>query len=83
MTRENAAAKARRLLVEGRIRILSASEDDGFVSAEVRGDSARVYTVSHEANDGGWRCDCATRGVCSHIAAVQLIVVCQPRRAQP
>jgi uncharacterized Zn finger protein len=79
--RENAHVKARRLLVEGRLRVLSANEDDGYVAAEVRGDSARVYTVSYE--DGSWRCDCATLGVCSHIKAVQLITVCQPREAKP
>jgi uncharacterized Zn finger protein len=81
--RESAFVKARRLLVEGRIRILAASDDAGYVSAEVRGDSARVYIVSHEASNGGWGCDCPTRGLCSHIRAVQLITVCQPREAQP
>jgi uncharacterized Zn finger protein len=79
--RESAHVKARRLLVEGRLRVLSASEDDGYVTAEIRGDSARVYVVSYD--DGGWRCDCATLGVCSHIKAAQLVVVCQPREAQP
>jgi uncharacterized Zn finger protein len=78
--RESAHVKARRLLIEGRLRVLSASEDDGYVEAEVRGDSARVYVVNY---DGSWRCDCATIGVCSHIKAVQLVTVCQPRKAQP
>jgi uncharacterized Zn finger protein len=78
VSRENAAAKARRLLVEGRVRVLCASEDDGYVNAEVRGDSASVYTVSYEA-DAGWHCDCATRGVCSHIRALQLVVGVEPR----
>jgi uncharacterized Zn finger protein len=81
MSRESAALKARRLLVEGRVRVLSANEDDGYVSAEVRGDSARVYAVSYEAGDGGWRCDCPTRGACSHVRAVQLICVVEPRKA--
>jgi uncharacterized Zn finger protein len=79
--RENAHTKARRLLVEGRIRVISVSEDDGHVTAEVRGDSARVYVVSYD--NGTWCCDCATFGVCSHIKAVQLVTVCQPRKAQP
>ena len=81
--RENTHTKARRLLTEGRIRVLSASEDDGYVTTEVRGDSARTYTVSYESCDGGWRCDCPTRGTCSHIRAVQLITVVQPREVQP
>ena len=45
------------------------------------GDSARVYVISYQTGDGGWRCECPTRGVCSHIRAVQLITVCQPREA--
>jgi uncharacterized Zn finger protein len=79
--KESAHTKARRLLTEGRLRVLSASEDDGYVAAEVRGDSARVYAVSYD--EGCWRCDCATIGACSHIKAVQLVTVCQPRKAQP
>lgn len=79
--RESAHVKARRLLTEGRVRVVSAHEDDGFVSAEVRGDSARIYVVSYEAGDSGWRCSCPTVGVCSHLRAVQLIVVCEPRQA--
>jgi uncharacterized Zn finger protein len=80
---ENTHTKARRLLTEGRIRVLSANEDDGFLAAEVRGDSARVYVVSYESGGGGWSCDCPTRGVCSHLRAVQLVTVRQPREARP
>lgn len=72
--RENAASKGRRLLLEGRVRVLQVSDDEGFVSAEVRGDSARVYIVNYELA-GGWRCDCPTRGVCSHIRAVMLVTI--------
>jgi uncharacterized Zn finger protein len=74
--RENAASKARRLLLEGRVRTTNAS-DDGYVSAEVRGDSARVYTVRYDRD--GWVCGCPALGVCSHIKAVQLVVVVEPR----
>jgi uncharacterized Zn finger protein len=77
--RENAAVKARRLLVEGRVRVLAADEDGGHVAAEVRGDSACIYAVTYEAG-AGWRCDCPTLGVCSHIRAVQLVVVVEPRQ---
>ena len=76
--RESAHIKSRRLLTEGRIRVVTANEDDGHVTAEVRGDSARIYTVTFEAGDGGWGCDCPTRGLCSHIRAVMLIVVTAP-----
>ncbi len=76
--RESTHIKARRLLVEGRVRVISAHEDDGYVSAEVRGDSARIYVIFYDA-DHGWECGCPTVGVCSHIRAVQLIVVVEPR----
>ena len=78
--RENAALKARRLLVEGRVRILAAHEDHGYLSAQVRGDSARVYVVSYEATTG-WTCSCPAISVrCSHVLACQLLVVMEPRQ---
>lgn len=77
MPRENAATKGRRLLTEGRLRVLQVDEDDGTFSAEVRGDSARVYSVSFDVD--GWGCTCPTRGLCSHIRACQLVVVMEPR----
>jgi hypothetical protein len=76
---ENVSTKARRLLTEGRVRILEAHEDDGVVSAAVRGDSGRVYTTSYDAS--GWFCTCSARGRCSHVQAVQLVVVVEPREA--
>ena len=72
--RESAHTKARRLLVEGRVRVVQVSDDEGYVAAEVRGDSARVYGVGYEIGEG-WRCDCPTFGVCSHVRAVQLVVI--------
>lgn len=75
--RESAAVKGRRLLVEGRVRVVYAAEDDGVVHAEVRGDSARIYVVNFDSD--GWTCDCATYGVCSHIRAVMLITITRPR----
>jgi hypothetical protein len=77
MTRENVTVKSRRLLAEGRVRVLAASERDGFISAEVRGDTAATYGCGFEP-DGGWYCGCAARGTCSHIRALQLIVVLEP-----
>lgn len=79
LTRENAATKARRLLAEGRIRIRAASESERFVAAEVRGDSSAIYSAGYEADAGGWWCSCPAKGVCSHILALQLITVLEPR----
>jgi uncharacterized Zn finger protein len=58
---------------------VTANEDDGYVSAEVRGDSARVYTVNYDGS--GWECDCPTIGRCSHVRALMLVVVTAPREA--
>jgi hypothetical protein len=74
---ENAAAKARRLLVEGRVRVVQSSEDDGYLMAEVRGDSARIYVVNYD--EDRWCCNCPTLGACSHIKALQLITITRPR----
>jgi uncharacterized Zn finger protein len=63
--------KARRLLTTGRVRITEAR--DGYVSAQVGGDSA-VYAVRFA--DGTWACSCpsASEGQrCSHRAAVELV----------
>jgi uncharacterized Zn finger protein len=68
---ENAAAKARRLLVEGRVRVLFA--DDDYLGAEVRGDTGRIYVAGFE--DGAWFCDCPARSHCAHVRALMLIAV--------
>ena len=75
--RENADTKARRLLVEARVRVLTANEDNGYLSAEVRGDSGRVYITSYD--DGAWTCTCAARSRCSHARALMLVSVMEPR----
>lgn len=74
MSRENAAEKARRLLAEGRVRVLDANEDDRVMQAEIRGDSGRVYATGWDAD--GVFCSCATRTlVCSHLRALRLIAL--------
>jgi hypothetical protein len=52
--RENSAAKARRLLAEGRVIVTHVDGRD--VSATVRGDSGAVYAVAHRP--GQWSCSC-------------------------
>jgi len=75
--REGVFEKSRRLLVEGRIRILEACEDDCTLSASVRSDSGREYAVSRDVE--GWACSCFARGECAHIRALMLCVVFEPR----
>ena len=69
--RENAALKARRLLTEGRLTIRTIGPD--AIVANVRGDSARVHVVVWDPT--GWFCPCDAIGRCSHILAVQLVVL--------
>ena len=70
MTRENAAAKGRRYLTEGRVTILEVS--NARTSAAVRGDGALWFCKWTAA---GWECDCPARGRCSHLIAVGLVTV--------
>ena len=66
--RENAATKARRLLIEGRVQIVRADRRE--VLARVRGDSGWHRVVC----SNGWRCDCEAMSVrCSHVQAVSLV----------
>jgi uncharacterized Zn finger protein len=68
---ENAAAKGRRLLVEGRLRVLAV--DAGTASAECRGDSGMTYVLGRDTS-GRWACSCEARGRCSHLIALMLVV---------
>lgn len=77
-TRENAADKARRLLVEGRVRVTFVSEKSWLIRAEVRGDSGQVYVVDHGmSQEARWTCDCPARTDCSHLKAVWLVTAVQ------
>jgi hypothetical protein len=71
MSRENAATKGRRLLVEGRL--LVERVDGNAVRATCRGDSGAVYRLGHDG--AGWFCDCAARSTCSHLRALMLVTV--------
>lgn len=73
MTRENAHDKGRRLLVEGRVTIRHATREGG-VTAIVRGDSGELYRTTWTWVDG-WACTCPARTRCSHLTALQLVVV--------
>ncbi len=67
--RENAEAKGRRYIVEGRLRILMVKGGRAF--AECRGNGA-VYHPCYIGNR--WRCDCPARTRCAHLVALQLVV---------
>ena len=72
MSRENAQAKGRRLLTEGRLRVLRV-ERSGLIVAECRGDSGEVYGLGFAPVAHEWRCTCEAKGRCSHIIALMLV----------
>lgn len=49
--RETVDAKARRYLIEARVRVLHCDENAGIIEAEVRGDS-RLYSTGRDAEGG-------------------------------
>lgn len=71
-SRENMRAKALRLLLEGRVTVLSVSRNPGRVFAEVRGDRG-VYHCGFRHED--WWCHCDNLRTCSHILALQMVTL--------
>jgi uncharacterized Zn finger protein len=68
--RENAEARGRRYLVEGRlvVRLVDGRRN----VAEVRG-SGEVHRVEYQP--GGWSCSCPALSRCAHLVALQLVTV--------
>lgn len=63
--------KADRLLLEGRLRLVSV--DGNEIKAQCLGDSAVIYHLEHF--HGRWSCTCPARVDCSHLRALQRVVV--------
>lgn len=78
MPRENAAAKAARYLVAGRVVVTAVSP--GRARAVVRGDG-RLYRVT--VNGPDWTCTCPARGRCSHQLAVGLVIATDIEQENP
>jgi hypothetical protein len=76
MSRETIRKKAGRYLLEARVRVLFCDEDNGIVTADVRGSGAS-YTTGRD-DERGWYCDCKARGECAHIAALKYVTVMEP-----
>ena len=68
--RENIQTKGRRYLIEGRLSVRLVSHSQ--VVASCRG-TGEVWTVGYQR--GGWYCTCPAKGRCSHLEALQLVVV--------
>lgn len=68
MPRENAEAKGRRYLLEGRLVVERVA--GGEIRARCRGGGA-VYELGLER--GEWFCSCPALTTCSHLIALQLV----------
>lgn len=69
MPRESADEKAARLLVDGRVIVLTVA--GRYVMAQVQGDHG-TYAVVHDA--GHWLCSCENPGAtCSHVKATMRV----------
>lgn len=68
MTRESAADKAKRLLVEGRVIVEAAGS--GYFAATVRG-TGDLHHVQYARHT--WTCSCPARSTCGHLVAAALI----------
>jgi len=74
--REDAAAKGRRLLTEGRLVVERV--DGRRIEATCRGDTAAVYRLGF-GREAEWWCECPALGRCSHLVALQLVVAHKAR----
>ena len=70
MVRENASAKARRYLVQGRVVLDHVSK--GSVRGHIRGDG-HIWKAVYD--EGAWFCNCPARSdQCAHLQALRLVV---------
>jgi hypothetical protein len=77
--RENADAKGRRLLSEGRVQVTRV--DQFSIRALCRGDDGAVYDLGF---DGDWYCSCPARSPrCSHLVALKLVTIAIEVGAMP
>jgi uncharacterized Zn finger protein len=69
VSRENAEAKARRYLAEGRLHVERVDHD--VVIARCLGNDGAIYSVRWDGERRSWRCSCPAFGPkCSHILAL-------------
>ncbi len=71
--RENAQAKGRRYVSEGRLYVAEVTA--AKVSATCRG-QGEVYRLGYD--EGGWWCECPALTTCCHLVALMLVTI-RPR----
>ena len=72
--RETPAAKAVRLLAGQRLCVELVEPHDGRIVASCRGDHGS-YELGWDPGGALWWCACPAFGACSHLLALQLVVV--------
>ena len=70
MPREDALAKGRRYVAEGRLHVRLA--DSTGIRATCRG-QGELYNLGFHR--GGWYCDCPAKTLCAHLVALQLVTI--------
>jgi uncharacterized Zn finger protein len=71
MPPENAEAKGRRYLLEGRLHVRAVT--DRHIAATCRGDG-EIYYLS--GDEQGWSCSCPAATLrCSHLVALRLVTI--------
>jgi hypothetical protein len=70
--REDAAARGRRLVAEGRLVIRRVDQNE--VAAVCRGDSGEVHALGFSP-DREWWCSCPAMRRCGHLVALQLVTL--------
>ena len=78
MPREDALTKGKRYLTEARLRVLTVEADR--IQALCRG-SGTIWHLGWAP--GGWWCNCTARTLCSHLVALQCVVVVEPGEGAP
>jgi uncharacterized Zn finger protein len=73
VSRENAEAKARRYLAEGRLQVERV--DRNVILARCLGDEGDHFSVRWESERMSWRCNCPALGPrCAHVLALARVV---------
>jgi hypothetical protein len=70
--REDARARGRRLVAEGRL--ILRRVDETQIRAVCRGDSGELHELGYHPR-GGWWCNCAAWTQCGHLYALQLVTI--------
>jgi hypothetical protein len=73
--REDARRKGLRYLTEARLTVTTIDRRSEIVRATCRG-GGHQYDLGFEA--GSWYCSCLARGTCSHLVALESVVVVRP-----